>query len=469
MNEENNKNTNQMQNDDQRASGGKRTPPKRSRNHISGLLACAIIFVAAFLIINISALSDVVSSLISVFSPVILGFAIAYFLNPLLRIFEFKVFKGIKNKKLLRGISILMTYVTTVTILVAFLLLIIPELINSITSFGEKFGGKISGYVDTIINWINNALAHVLGAGNNSVSKDDIISALTKSQNASSGSTISTAIEFVIKYGTAILVGLKNFIVALFISVYVLISKERIGAQVNKGATAFLSKKTKNTLYRYAHICNKAFSGFFVGVLIDALFIFFISLVVFNLFSIPFATLIATIVAVTNIIPFFGPFIGAIPSFFIILIESPSKAFLFVLLILIIQQFDGNVIAPKILGNSTGLSSLGVIVSITVMGAFFGFVGMLLGVPIFAVIVTLINEFTENKLRKKNMPANTAEYYASDSLVDPYEEHSTILHRIVSNLKRKSKKHTDDTAHDNSDGEGTNPEKSKETKEKEEN
>ena len=438
MNEENNKNTNQEQNNEKHTWGNKRNHPKKGMN-LSVLIACVIIFVVAFLIVNISALSGVASSLISVFSPVILGFAIAYFLNPLLRIYEFKVFKGIKNKKLLRGTSIVMTYVTTITVLVAFLLLIIPELVQSIMSFGDKFGGKISGYVNTVINWINNALAHILGTGNDAVGKDDIISALTKSQNASGGSTVSTAIEFVIKYGTAIVVGLKNFIVALFISIYVLISKERIGAQVNKGTTAFLSKKTKDTLYRYARICNKAFSGFFVGVLIDAMFIFVISLVVFNIFKIPFATLIATVVAVTNVIPFFGPFIGAIPSFFIILIESPSKAFLFVLLILIIQQFDGNVVAPKILGNSTGLSSLGVIVSITIMGAFFGFVGMLLGVPIFAVIVTLINEFTENKLRKKNLPVNTAEYYARDSLVDPYEEHSTILHRIVVGFKKKSK------------------------------
>ena len=439
MNEENNKNTTTQENDNPPPSMGRNTPHKKSKNHIPIFLACAIIFVSAFLIINITALSDVASSLISVFSPVILGFAIAYFLNPLLKIFEYK--------KLLRGISLIMTYVTTVTILIAFFLLIIPELINSITSFGEKFGGKLSGYVDTVINWINNALAHVLGAGSDAISKDDIISALTKSQGSSGSSTVSTAIEFVIKYGTAILVALKNFIVALFISIYVLISKERIGAQVNKGTTALLSKKAKDTLYRYANICNKAFSGFFIGVLLDALFIFFICLVVFNIFHIPFATLIATIVAVTNVIPFFGPFIGSIPSFFIILIESPSKAFLFVLLILIIQQFDGNVVAPKILGNSTGLSSLGVIVSITIMGEFFGLVGMLLGVPIFAIIVTLINEFIENKLRKKNMPANTAEYYSSDSLVDPYEERSTLLHRIVSIFKRKSK--NDDSESDN--------------------
>ena len=443
MNEENNKNTNTQEYDNPPPNMGSTSPQKKPKKHIPIFLACAIIFVAAYLIVNITSLSDVVSSLVSVFSPVILGFAIAYFLNPLLKIYEFKVFKGIKNKKLLRGISLIMTYVTTITILVAFFLLIIPELINSITSFGEKFGGKISGYVDTVISWINGALARVLGAGSDAISKDDIISALTKSTGASGGSTVSTAIEFVIKYGTAILVALKNFIVALFISIYVLISKERIGAQVNKGTSAFLSKKSKDTLYRYAHICNKAFSGFFIGVLTDALFIFFICLIVFNIFNIPFATLVATIVAVTNVIPFFGPFIGSIPSFFIILIESPSKAFLFVLLILIIQQFDGNVVAPKILGNSTGLSSLGVIVSITIMGEFFGLVGMLLGVPIFAIIVTLINEFTENKLRKKNMPVNTAEYYSSDSLVDPYEERSTLLQRIVSVFKKKPKDNED--------------------------
>ena len=146
----------------------------------------------------------------------------------------------------------------------------------------------------------------------------------------------------------------------------------------------------------------------------------------------PFYLLVSTIVCVTNVIPVFGPFIGAIPSFFIILIVDPAKAFIFLALILIIQQLDGNVIGPKILGNSTGMSSLGVMISIIIMGDLFGVVGMILGVPIFAVALAIVNELSEDKLRKKNLPVNTAEYYPENSLVDPYAPHETFTHRIFS-------------------------------------
>ena len=437
--------------------------PKKRRHHTAAFLFCAVTFLVVYIIVNFPNISGIFSGLISVLSPIILGFALAYVLNPLLRLFEFRIFKGIKNKKLLRAISLIMTYVVTILVLTAFFLLVIPELINSISRFGSKFGDQIVNYIERGIAWANNFIASILGSAG-SISKEDLLKAITNVQNAaseSSGSPVTTIIEFIIQYGTVILIGIKNFIVALFISVYVLISKERIGAQINKGTSAFLSKKAKATLYRYARICNKAFSGFFTGVIIDSVLIGFITLAVLSIFKVPFATLVATIVAITNIIPVFGPFIGAIPSFFIILIESPTKAFLFLLLLLLIQQLDGNVIAPKILGTSTGLSSLGVIISITVMGEFFGLIGMLLGVPIFAVGVTLINEFTENKLRKKNMPANTAEYYAQDSLVDPYQKHDTLFHKAyvgIKNISKKISKSRKEKKAD-SDGDGNTEEK----------
>ncbi|MBQ9783416.1 MAG: AI-2E family transporter, partial [Clostridia bacterium] len=142
----------------------------------------------------------------------------------------------------------------------------------------------------------------------------------------------------------------------------------------------------------------------------------------------------SAIVGVTNVIPFFGPIIGAIPSFLIIFIASPGKAFLFLLLILIIQQLDGNVIGPKILGNTTGISSLGVIISIIIMGDLFGVVGMLIGVPLFAVIIALVREFLDHRLKKKSLSTDTADYYEEDSLVDPHEVHEPVTKRLFRSI-----------------------------------
>ena len=219
-----------------------------------------------------------------------------------------------------------------------------------------------------------------------------------------------------------------------------LASKERLKAQVKKFTTAMFPPKGRHRFYRYVRLCDRTFGGFFVGKIIDSLIIGAITLVVLLIFRMPYALLISTIICVTNIIPVFGPFIGAIPSAFIIFIVSPSKALIFLVLILLIQQLDGNVIGPKILGDSTGLSTLGVIISIVIMGEYFGIVGMIVGVPIFAVAVALVKEFLEQKLRAKDLPTDTSEYYAWDSFVDPHEVHETITQKMAKNVKNSFQK-----------------------------
>ncbi len=400
----------------------------KNKNYIFRFLVCAIIFVSVFVIINISSFSNVFSALFSVLLPIILGAALAYFLNPILKFYEFKVFKKMKNKGVLRGVSIFMTYVTLLLIICAFGAIIIPSLIESVTNLVEN----ANDHFNTTAELINNIIYKFTDnpAHKTFFTGESLKALLTRILNTFLPSG-NDAVNILSGVGT----GIKNAFLAFFISLYMLISKERLSAQCRKLSAAIFGIKGRKRLYRYIRIIHRNFGGYFAGVLFDALIIMVVSFVCFIIFNIPYAPLIAVIIGTTNIIPIFGPFIGAIPSFIIIFIESPTKALIFAILILIIQQVDGNIIAPKVLGNSTNISSLGVIIAITVMGDYFGIIGMIVGVPIFAAAIAIGKEFIDHRLRKAELPTDTAEYYADDSLVDPHEQHETFSQRIFRNIR----------------------------------
>ena len=406
---------------------------KKRRNNVRGsygtiaIVISLIAFVVLYAIVNISSISSVASGVISVLTPVILGFGLAYLLNPVLKFFERRVYKKIRSKGILRALSLISTYLVALLFLTAVIFLVIPQLVESIIMLVSSF----DTYIDNTINLINGLIERYLDTHNTpSINREQLLSFISR-LFTTSGDLFESIGTYVMKYATGLVVGVKNFVFAIFISIYVLLAKENLKAQAVKLTTAFMRSGQRQMLYKYVKLCNKTFGGFFIGKIIDSLIIGLITLVTLFFFDMPFYVLVSAIVCVTNVIPVFGPFIGAIPSFFIIFIVDPKKAFLFALLILIIQQIDGNIIGPKILGNSTGMSSLGVMVAILVMGEWFGVIGMILGVPIFAVILAIINELAEHKLRKKNLPVNTAEYYAADSLVDPYAAHETLLHKVV--------------------------------------
>jgi predicted PurR-regulated permease PerM len=367
--------------------------------------------------------SGVFSAVFSVLLPILLGAALAYFLNPILKLYEFKVFKKIKNKGVLRGLSILMTYVTLLLILAAFAAILIPSLIESVSTLvanADEHLESTAQLLNGIIYKFTDNPEHA-----NLLNGEKLKDILMKAVN-----TLMPSNDDAMNIIAGIGVGLKNTFLAFFISLYMLISKERLFAQFRKLSAAILGVKGRKRLYRYIRIVHRNFGGYFSGVLVDALIIMVVSFVCFLIFNIPYAPLIAVIIGTTNIIPIFGPFIGAIPSFIIIFIQNPTKALIFAILILVIQQIDGNIIAPKVLGNSTNISSLGVIIAITVMGDYFGIVGMIIGVPIFAASIAIGKEFIDHRLRIADMPTDTAEYYADDSLVDPHEIHETVSQKM---------------------------------------
>jgi predicted PurR-regulated permease PerM len=252
----------------------------------------------------------------------------------------------------------------------------------------------------------------------------------------------------------------KNLVIGLFIAFYLLASKEKRVAQFRKFRKAMLSEKTDTKVEDFIALTDRTFGGFIFGKILDSLVIGILTFVLLCIFEVsPYNMLIATFVGLTNVIPVFGPFIGAIPTFFVVLISNPGKAILFLVIILIVQQLDGNVIGPKILGDNTGISSLCVIIAIAICSAMWGVVGMIIGVPIFAVVIEMIKRMLEKRLAAKGEPTDTMAYYPADAVgnaeKDIYYEHSTLrynyehsklkprierLHnRILSHLGRQTK------------------------------
>jgi len=237
---------------------------------------------------------------------------------------------------------------------------------------------------------------------------------------------LEMAINYILKYGSRFVIEVKNILIGIIASVYLLLAKERLVAKGKRAIAAVLNRRQYLNFVSLMRYTDKTVGGFLIGKIIDSLIIGILTFIVLSIASMPFTPLISVIVGVTNIIPFFGPFIGAVPSAFIILISEPSKTIWFILIIFVIQQLDGNIIGPKILGSSTGMTSLAVLVAITISGGLFGFSGMIFGVPAAAVICALFQQFTDKRLRAKKMPTDL-EFYLNDPPERDYSKQTILL------------------------------------------
>ena len=393
----------------------------------------AIGLIGIFLVLTLSNLSAIltpVQQLSSILAPITVGLVLAYILNFFLRFFEYKLFRNVKKRTLNRALSMVCSYVLLLSIIAGILFLIIPSVVESFAELQLKG----TTFITNLFESINDLIARIPG-----ISPDDINvffnleKVLTYAFNllSTSGNWIISNIAS-IAGGT--LTVLKNIVVGLFISIYVLLSKERLNAGCRRVFRALLSKKNEERLLGYFARAHSKFGGYLIGKLADSLMVMLVCLVLFNIFNIPYPVLIAAIIGVTDIIPFFGPFLGAIPSALIIFIIDPWKAIVFVLLILVVQQLDGNFMAPLILGDRTGLSSLGVIVAVTVMGGVFGIPGMLIGVPLFALIMTILDDFITSRLKAKGEPTSLQKYYPADAFIRPQDEEeaqTTMMQRFA--------------------------------------
>lgn len=246
-------------------------------------------------------------------------------------------------------------------------------------------------------------VANVANAGTNDIIKwaqEHILegNAINIATMVSSG--VTTAVAYVL-----------NAVIGLLIMVYLLNYKEKLFAICRKIVAATCGQKRRDNLYEFAGIVNETFIGFIVGRIIDSFIIGVLTYIVLSIFNIPFAVMISVIVGITNVIPFFGPFIGAVPSVILLMLEDPKSALLFVIIILVIQQLDGNIIGPKIVGNAIGISSFWVLLAVLIGGGLFGFEGMAFGVPVFAVIYRYIDKITTRSLKHKEKPTETMDYF----------------------------------------------------------
>ncbi len=268
----------------------------------------------------------------------------------------------------------------------------IPAYISQLENLASKFLGDYPEIVESLETQLDTIQTKLLEFANSIIPKLGDLSIKVK----------DGAIDFVI--------ALKDFIIGFIVAIYLLISKETFIAQARKVMYAIFPKNVGKSVLRVSARINNTLSGFLSGKLVDSFIIGTICFIVMRIFSWDFAVLISVIIGVTNIIPFFGPFFGAIPSALLLLMAAPRQVIPFVIFIIILQQVDGNILGPKILGDSTGLSPFWVMFAIFVGGGLFGFAGMLLGVPIFAVVYALFSEFVAYLLKKKKLSHRTSDY-----------------------------------------------------------
>lgn len=488
MDQNHNNPTDEQSNEQQQEPQENAPSPKTSSSRLAGLGkkflifgALAIIFIVAYCIVNIDSITGFIDLVGGIIEPLIIGGIIAYLFNPVLEFYEYRAFRRMKNGDARRGLSLLLTVLTAIAVIALFLLMIIPKLIESISDLANNY----QTYVDNLLGVVQNLVNTLAEKFEWDVSIEDVedLKAMLLDFFGNGANIFESIMSFVKESGIVSDVGnalmdvvtvFKNWILGIFIAFYILSSKEKRVAQVSKFRRAIFNKKQNQRISDVANLVDKTFSGFVFGVLIDALVVGIMTFVLLSIFKVSpkYNLLIAVICAVTNIIPVFGPFIGAIPSALIVLISNPSKFFLFIILVLIIQQIDGNLLCPKIQGDNTGISSLAVLIAITIAGNIGGILGMIIGVPIFAVLIELVKQFLDHKLEKMGEPVDTTAYYPEDALgnaeKDVYYEHASLRYeyehskfkirwervknRIFRHLGRQSKK---DQANQNTNDNGS--------------
>ena len=329
---------------------------------------------------------------IGIVSPFAGGIVIAYVLDPMVKFFYTKLFK---EKKKTRGFAILLAYLVAILLLLLLAWLVIPQIVDSIAMLFTNFPSYIQSVQD------------MLGMAQERFGVD--LSSATKVLDDSEAmvkeiySMASAAMPQIVASIGSVASNFVAIFTSIAASIYMLADKEHLLHQLRTLAHAFLPEKAAENTLRICHYANVNFTGFFVGKIIDSAIIGVITFVAMAILRLDFALLISVFIGITNIIPVFGPFIGAIPSIFILLLVDPIQAVIFGVLILVIQQLDGNFIGPKILGSSIGISALWILFSIVVGGDLFGLVGMVVGVPLFATFYGLAREFVHDMLDKRGL------------------------------------------------------------------
>lgn len=353
-----------------------------------------------------SKLSELTNAFFTILKPFILGFALAYLFNFILEFYE----KGVIDKyakkditiKRKRALSLILTYLTVVLVIALFMRFILPQVANSLARLLTDF----PRIMDELYDYSSNLINSLNMSEESKVIFDSKVNELVKK----SMEFATNLMPYLANVFLNVVKSVWNAVLGLIISIYILADKEGFFAMCKKFISAIFPVEVTERLLYVTRLSNRIFGRFIAGKILDSTIIAFITFVVLSITSMPYKILLTFIIGVTNVIPFFGPFIGAIPSVIIVLLIDPIKALWLILIIFIIQQVDGNIIGPKILGDSIGISSFWILFSLLIAGKFFGIIGMVIGVPLFAIIYTIIGESVNTKLKKKGLPVSKEAY-----------------------------------------------------------
>lgn len=364
-------------------------------------------------------LKSIVESLNSILAPIYYGIAIAYLLNPLDKSYRKRLGpllkKYRKGEAWTKGISITLSLITGIVIVVALVWLIIPGLVDSITVIVEEMPEQVENFVA----WLER---HTRGESalmrNFSMIVTRVSGAVEDWLRADLIDTVGEVVAGIATGVFDVVMFFFNLLIGVVVAVYVMVDKEKFLGQSKKLVYTLFKEETGDTIVDTARHGHKIFGGFLYGKILDSAIVGVITFIVLTILRTPYSLLVSVIVGITNVIPFFGPFIGGIPSAILILLADPLQGLYFIIFIIVMQQIDGNIIGPKILGNTTGISEFWVTFALLLFGGIFGFLGMIIGVPAFAVIYYAVVQFMNKKLIKKGLPADSDLYREAENLKD---------------------------------------------------
>lgn len=431
---------------------------------LRNILIC-ILFTIFLLFVkdNFSVVWNAICLVASIMTPFVIGFLFAYILNFPYKFFYNKAFKFLKGKKpflenMRKPLAIICTYASVVAVLGFLIAILVPQIADNIASLVER----VPAYIDSIYKWLASMAEWLNHNYNANIDIDASFAQLgqeiIKNLNGATIANISKNFLFdtLMPMITSTTAGIYNFVMGIVISVYFLSAKEMLCRQVKRMAVAFIPIKYLPKVYEVVDITDTKCGRFLVGDIIDAAFIGVLVFITMSIFQLPYAALIAVLIGVTNIIPFFGPFIGAIPSAIILFLESPWDMLIFIAIVFVIQQLDGNLFKPKIIGSQVGLSSFWVLFSVIVGGSLFGMVGFILGTPIYAVIYTLIGKRVKNAIDKKGKIAQEALDFEVLNYVKIATEQKKIREEKENAQKEKFLKFIKPDKHTNSESDDDN-------------
>lgn len=367
----------------------------------SYFLLATYVVVLAYILLNIQNMYSVFAYVFSLLSPILIGIALAFMLNIPMSFFENKVLKSLASSKkpfiknLKRPLAILITLFMVFGIILTLFFFVVPQLSHSISTLINILPSSITSIEKSLSSSLHSTdLFNKIWPIFSNIWKETL-SAIT----SVTGSILANVVNLTIGITTTIV----NFFMAFILSIYMLASKEKLLHQCKKLIYAFIPLKHANRMLEVIHISDKMFSAFITGQFIEAIIIGLMCFVGMTIFSMPYAILISIIISVTALIPIFGAFIGIIPGIFILLTVSPATAFWFIILIIVIQQIEGNIIYPKVVGGSLGIGGIWIMISMLIGADLFGILGMIIGIPLFGIFYTLLSRVVNSRLKNKDL------------------------------------------------------------------